>query len=97
MKKLLIILGLILSSCSTYSGDKKDYQKKEVERISWYEANGVLIYAVDKCEYPYCFHDRYAYMKSLKDTNLIYHVRNIPEEAYNLYFKDVQKGDTIKI
>ena len=93
MKKLLIILGLslVLFSCNS------NYQKKEVERISWYEADGVLIYAVDKFEYPYYFHDRYAYMESSKDTNLIYYINDIPEEVYNLYFKDAHEGDTIKI
>ena len=93
MKKLLIILGLslVLSSCSN------DYQKKEVERISWYEADGVLIYAVDKFVFPYYYHDRYAYIKSLKDTNQIYFVNKIPKEVYDLYFKDAHEGDTIKI
>lgn len=91
MKKLLIILGLLLFSCSGGGDNKK------VKRISWYNVEGTLVYAVDKFEYPYYYHDRYAYVKSLKDTDQIYFVNDIPEEAYNLYFKDAQKGDTIKI
>jgi hypothetical protein len=94
MKKLLIILCLLsglLFSCSGGGDNKK------VKRISWYNVEGTLVYAVDKFEYPYYCHVRYAYVKSLKDTNQIYFVNDIPEEAYDLYFKDAQKGDTIKI
>ncbi len=93
MKKLLIILGFtgLLFSCSENGDNKK------VKRISWYNVEGTLVYAVDKFEYPYYCHDRYAFVKSLKDTNQIYLINDIPEEAYDLYFKDAQKGDTIKI
>lgn len=93
MKKLLIILGLsgLLFSCSGNEDNKK------IKKISWYNVEGTLVYAVDKVVLPYYHYARYAYVKSLKDTNQIYFVDCIPEEAYNLYFKDAQKGDTIKI
>ncbi len=92
MKRLLIILGFLslLFSCS--SGDEDN---KKIKKISWYNVEGTLMYSRDKFVFPYYYHDRYAYVKSLKDTNRIYFVNNIPAEAYNLYFKDAQKGDTI--
>ena len=93
MKKLLIILGLsgLLFSCNGNGDNKK------IKKVSWYNVEGTLIYAVDKFEYPYYCHVRYSYVKSLKDTNQIYFVGDIPKEVYDLYFKDAQKGDTIKI
>ena len=92
MKKLLIILSLLLLFSCNGGGDNK-----KVKRISWYNVEGTLVYSKDKFVFPYYYHDRYAYVKSLKDTSQIYFVNNIPKEVYDLYFKDAQKGDTIKI
>jgi len=98
MKKLveaLLFASLTLCGCEV----KNKEGIEPIKQITWNEAMGlgefVLVSKKEDCVYPYYVTTRTAFIK--KDSQIYYVRPSIPEEIWNNYFKDTQKGDTIKI
>lgn len=96
MKKVLIILGLSLLfiCCNSRSSDETTY--KPIERIKWYQIRNATLISKKNEVNSWGYSKRSAYVRDLEDDR-IYYIGDIPQEIYDNYFKDAQKGDTIRI
>ena len=100
MDNVKLISALLFASLVLCGCDAKDTEIKPIKQISWQEAaefgEFVLVSKKEECPYPYYTTFRTAYIK--KDGQ-IYYISSrscIPEEIWNDYFKDAQKGDTVR-
>ena len=92
----LLFASLVLCGCEV----REDTKLKPIKQITWQEAVGlgefVLVSKKEECPYPYYTTFRTAYIKKDDQFYYIPSRSSIPEEIWNDYFKDAQKGDTIK-
>lgn len=100
MKKLveaIVFASLVLCGCEMKSVNP---DLEPIKQITWKEAVGlkefVLISKKEDCPYPYYTTLRTVYIKKGEQIYYISSRPSIPEEIWNDYFKNSQKGDTIR-